>query len=180
MTCTIDSIKRQRLDQNKMIFAAGLKDANMVSLGEDRYEIRPKKGGVDTFDRVVKATRHLSTVLQKELGPAFEFGWVKRTAPAYGHISIELVVPANFEKAHEVKLGLITLDQANRTLQERDVKFFRGDIALMEQEQQQDEISDEERDMISRGEWAHDPTTDSKKVISDQELYELMNRNNKC
>ncbi len=180
MTCTIDSIKKQRLDQNKMIFAAGLKDATMVSLGEHRYEIRPKKNGVDTFDRVAKATRHLSTVLQKELGPAFEFGWIKRTTPAYGHISIELVVPMNFEKAHEVKLGLMTLSQANKTLQERDANFFKGDIALMEQEERQDEISDEERDMISRGEWSHNPVADSKKVISDQELYELMNRNNKC
>jgi hypothetical protein len=199
MSCSLNSIVNKAEYDAAQLLEKNSKSYKQIRPGVYEARVAPNMGLNRLYERGAAIQNIVSNWAEKKYGPKFKFGWVKMDRSHPSKITLNLNAPLNLVKAIEVKLGLNTIENANVELSiQREAKEVSYDPALEEQEFQSDEdfykevsetfnLKDVRNPEIysdleynQNKEFDYNSTTDTQIVISDVELYELLNNDNIC
>lgn len=114
----------------------------------------------------------VSAWAKETYGDKFQYGWLTINDNYIDRVVVKFKVPSILYKTWEVQDNLKTIEEANIELTEvaRDISFYMGDAALMEQEERESSLEDYDVSL----EISNPP------VISDDLLKPLSDQLNKC
>lgn len=204
--CSIPERTAEALSLAEKAFIGNAKSFKVVKPGYIEMPVSQKFPRNKLYAIALKNAQRVQNAMVDKYGPKFGWGWVDIDSTMSNAIGIRLRVPNELIQAWNVKIGLKSLEEINADprLFDRDIAFYKGDIALMHQEQreyQNDEefynemddsqtfikftnpggipvnVSQKDYDLMK--DWAYDESQDVDVHITDAELARIKNNKNK-
>jgi hypothetical protein len=193
MSCSIDAIKEDLLDKATTVLTKKVKALKEVKTGT--YEIgRQGKSLNAAYDKAQKARDDVRKWAQKTYGEKYQWNWTTLDTTHPSKIGVKVQVPLAVEQVLRVKLGLISAEAANEIQPFlRDAERFSKDPALAHQEIMSDtkfysdfaeimpKLAPREYTWNEDGlhdeslEFEYDKTQETSNVLTDAELFRLLN-----
>ena len=188
MSCTIDAIKINIFDKASNVLTNVPKGLREVKPGV--YEIsRSRSLSLNkAYDKAQEGRENLRKWAEKTYGGKYQWGWTTLDKGHPNKITVTLRVPIAVEQVLRVKLGLISIEEANEMQPFiKDAEQFSKDPALAHQEMMSDtkfysEISEimpnlagAKEGLNESLEFEYDKTQETDIMLTDAELFRLLN-----
>ena len=193
MSCSIDAIKLDLLDKASTVLTKNTKALKEVKPGV--YEIgRQGKSLNAAYDKAQKARDNVRKWAEKTYGEKFQWNWTTLDTTHPSKIGVKVQVPLAVEQVLRVKLGLISVEAANEIQpflkdaekfskdpalahQEMmsDTKFYEGFAEIMPKLAEAEYVWNEDGLNNETLEFEYDKTQETNNVLTDAELFRLLN-----
>jgi hypothetical protein len=194
MACSLDTIKESVMEDVSKSLTSKVKGLKQVKPGV--FEMHRSRGVNlnKVYERVQAAREDVRKFANKSYGVKFENGWSKMDRTHPNKITVSLHFPSAVEQLLRVKLGLISIEDANSTQPFlKDAENFSRDALLSHQEFMSDTkfyaehgeniptlakpkyILNEDGIYDDSLEFEYDKTRETNEMITDAELFRLLN-----
>ena len=194
MSCSIDAIKENLVDKASDVLNKKVKGFKEVRPGVFELNKNANKSLNKVYEDAESARNDVMAWAGKTYGKKFQFGWTKLDRAHPNKVTVSIQVPYATEQLLRVKLGLISIEEANEVKPflkdaERiskdalldhqefisDTQFYESieenipTLAKTKYELNEDGIYDESL------EFEYDKTQETDTMITDAELFRLLN-----
>lgn len=202
MSCSIPDLKTQAVSEAVSAFIGNAKSFREVKPGVISMPVTQKFSKNRLYQIALKNAERVSKKMREVYGDRFGYGWASVNSTYTDAIEVTIRVPNELVQAWNVKLGNKTLEEVNAdpNLFARDIDFYMGDQALMEQEHQNDEDFYKEFDETftnfsrksryqfegvqgeydASSNWNHDRSKDKDVTLSDADIARIKNKRKPC
>jgi len=202
MSCTIPDKKIQAVTRATEAFMGKAKSFKEIKPGVIQMPINAKFNKNRLYMIALSNADRVTKQMKEHYGEKFSYGWVSIDSTPSDSIIARVHIPNELIQAWNVKLGLKSIEEVNAdpNLFARDIEYYRGDRALLEQEHINDEEFYKEFDETfsnfnrksryqydglegqydGSSDWRHDSTKDTNVVITNAELARIKNNRKIC
>tara|TARA_R110002126_G_scaffold186255_7_gene334981 strand:- start:7 stop:615 length:609 start_codon:yes stop_codon:yes gene_type:complete len=202
MACSIDERKTEGVDLAVKAFLGNSTSFKEIKPGVIEMKVSPKFTKAALYNIANKNTARVEKQMGVKYGPKFQNGWTSIDNTLHNSMLVRIQPPNILMQAWNVKMGIKTLAEVNAELTNpsqfsRNLEYFKGDEALMNQEYvSNDEFFSELSETFSNFtsesiaeikaeynetlDWAHDTSKDLNMRITDSELARIKRKRNNC
>lgn len=199
MSCSIEERRTEGIDLAVKAFVGNAKSFKEIKPGVIEMKVSPKFTRGALYEIANKNSERVKKKMAVKYGPKFQDGWTSIDNTLQNSILVRVHPPNILIQGWNVRLGEKSLEEVNADpgLFSRDLEYFKGDEALMNQEYTSNDdffselgetfsnftnetIAEIKAEYDGSLDWSHDTSKDLNMRITNAELERIKRKRNKC